>query len=442
MSFGVINNKCLFFRKKARSQVNIAWLLLYWKYCFCYFYRFKVASFCLFQSMILQNVPYPKELKPLENYFTVVIFSSPLDHVPQYHKLLVENINRQSSTLKSNENESKIVETICKIYSSKLSSNKSTKYLRIVCINASKGDLSGEKTKDILKYLKSSVNKSVKKSPIDVIILPKFSLQSSENALDIMESLWYLREHTVLISSSSLHATLPSTEAIAVRGDKVIPKTQDSVQDFVVTFGSNDAPTHTKKQVLEKCDKEQPGKSDKEQPRKSDKEQPGKSDKELPGKSDKEQPGKSDKEQPGKSDKELPGKSDKEQPGKSDKELPGKSDKEQPGKSDKELPGKSDKEQPGKSDKEQAGKSDKEQPGKSDKEQSGKSDKEQSGKSDKEQSGKSDKLNIETEESVKELAPAVVCGIALNILDCLQRSNFKTSGNHFKRRSSEFLLYY
>ena len=270
-----------------------------------------MSSVCLFHLLLFQNVQEPKELKPLGNYFTVVIFSSPLNDTPQHHKLLVENINWSSSTKRSNENGSKIIDSIYKIYS-KLNNNKSTKYLRIICINATKGDLPGEKAKDILKYLKSSVNKSVKKSPIDVIISPKFSLQSGENALDIMESLWYLREHTVLISCSSLHSTLPSTEIIAVRGEILTPKTQDSVQDFVVTYGSNDAPTHTKKQALEKCDKEQPGKSDKELP------------------------------------------------------------------------------------------------------------------------GKSDKLNKETEESVKELAPAVVCGIALNILDCLQRNDFKTSGNHFK----------
>ena len=251
--------------------------------------------------MILQDVQYPKQLKPLKNYFTVVIFSPSLDHtcIPQYSKLLVQNIYWPSSTIKSSKNGSKIVDTIYNTYS-KLRTTKCTKYLRIVCICVAKGYLPKELAKDILQYLKSSVNKSENKSPVDVIILPKFS-DTGKDALDIMESLWYLREHAVLISSSSLHATLPSTEIIAVRGARLIPKTQDSVQDFVVTYSKKESATVTEKQETGTGDKMDPEKNDKMDPEKSDKMDPEKSDKMDPEKSDKMDPEKSDKMDPDKS---------------------------------------------------------------------------------------------------------------------------------------------
>ena len=113
-----------------------------------------------------------------------------------------------------------------------------TKSLRIICIDAlgSKGELSGEKANEILNLFTSSIKKSGK-SPFDVKILPKFYIHNGKDAPDIMESLWYLRERVVLISSSSLHAKLPSTEIIAVEGATEYHKPLESVLDFVVVGG-------------------------------------------------------------------------------------------------------------------------------------------------------------------------------------------------------------
>ena len=259
--------------------------------------------------MILQVDKQPKLLKPLENHFTIVLVSPPLHNIPKYKMLSVENFDWPISTKKYNENGREIVDTICNIYTSNRNNTLSTKKVKIICINVTKDDLSMKQAQNILKYLKTSVEKSEKKSAIDVIILPKISINTSKDASDIMESLWYLRERTVLISSSSLHATLPSTEIIAVRGE-TIPKTQDSVQDFVVTCGNKETLPDTGKRAFRKSEKEESGKSDKREP------------------------------------------------------------------------------------------------------------------------GKSERAD---EERVQSLAPAVVCGIALNILDCLQRNGLKTSGNNFKR---------
>ena len=175
-------------------------------------------------------------MKTLGKYFTVEIFSSVLDYIPQCDKLLIKNITWPYKTQQSDDNGNKIVETMCKIYSEA----KSKKYLRLVCINSPKGDLPAEKANIILKYLKSSVEKSKKRSPVDVIYLPKFFVQTRKDVCDIMESLWYLREHGVLISSSSIHATLPSTETIAVKGAIGHYKSEASVLDFVLSYSGKD----------------------------------------------------------------------------------------------------------------------------------------------------------------------------------------------------------
>ena len=111
-----------------------------------------------------------------------------------------------------------------------------TKTLRIICIDAldSNGELSGETANGILKYLKTSLVSSKTRSPFDVIILPKFFLFTGKDAREIMELLWFLRKRVVLISSSSVYATLPSTEVIAVGGSTEMRKAQGSVLDIDV----------------------------------------------------------------------------------------------------------------------------------------------------------------------------------------------------------------
>ena len=175
-------------------------------------------------------------LQRSNNTRTVVIVSSKVTiDEAEYPELSIENIESTFATTKSDEAGygNKIVKLIYNLYSK-------TKFLKVMCIEAhvSKGEISGEKANDILKYLIGRIEQNVKNKtrlPVDVIVLPKFNLHTAEDAREIMESLWYLREHTVLISSSSLHATLPSTEVIAVGGDTERDVEQKSVLDFVVT---------------------------------------------------------------------------------------------------------------------------------------------------------------------------------------------------------------
>ena len=134
--------------------------------------------------------------------------------------------------------ENEIVERICKTYS-KLNV---TKPLRIICIDAmgTKGEISGQTANSILKHLKTSLEKCIKskkKSPFDVVFFPKFFVYSGQDAFEIMESLWYLREHVVLISNSSIHSALPTTEVIAVGAAMEQQNVQSrfSILDFLVT---------------------------------------------------------------------------------------------------------------------------------------------------------------------------------------------------------------
>ena len=170
------------------------------------------------------------------NSFTVVIFSSlGEEQLAKYPRLSIERIKWLFITTENDVgNGKKIVEIIYNLYSSQ------TKSLRIISIDAlgAEGQLSGENANNILKYLITSIEYNAKKKmrpPVDVVILPKFYLHTQKEACEIMESLWYLREHTVLISNSSLHATLPSTEVIAVGGATEQTPAQGSVLDFIVT---------------------------------------------------------------------------------------------------------------------------------------------------------------------------------------------------------------
>ena len=172
---------------------------------------------------------------PLENTFTVVIFSSPVDvELNKFPQLSIKNIGPRKKAQAGDE----IIKTIYEIFKNHMKEYEEKK-LRIICIDALdlKGELSGENAEGILKSLKSSLT-SQNKSPFHVIILPKFYLHTGKEAREIMESLWYLREHVVLISSSSLHATLlPSTEVIAVGAATELQtvRSKSSVLDFLVT---------------------------------------------------------------------------------------------------------------------------------------------------------------------------------------------------------------
>ena len=195
----------------------------------------------------LQHVENPERLKPLSKYMTVVIFASPL----QRHKnILVENLAWPLGKKAAHGNGNVIVETIYKTYSKKL---QNALPLRIICINAtdSKGELPGETAKHVLKYLERSILSTKKKCPVDVIILPTFSMSSGKDIGEIMESLWYLREYVVLISRSSLLATIPSTETIAVGGGTEHHKALESVLDFVVSKSKRKSSTDSLLEIEE-----------------------------------------------------------------------------------------------------------------------------------------------------------------------------------------------
>ena len=177
---------------------------------------------------------HPDLIRPAENFYTVVIFTSKIRN-SQQSKVELQHIDWPSSGKFSNENGALIVSTIYNIYTGQL---KLKKPLRIVCIDAldPNGELSSQTAKDILNYLKQNIKDAVIKgsSAIDVIILPKFKPILNDSG-DVIESLWYLRKRAVLITNSSLHVTLPGTEIIAVAAETEQQSRPASVIDFVVT---------------------------------------------------------------------------------------------------------------------------------------------------------------------------------------------------------------
>ena len=186
-------------------------------------------------------------IKVQEDVYTVVVFSSkikdsslPKESKQPEFKLYMKYIDWPFGDKYRNQNGKHIVSTIYNTYKIKL---KMTKSLRIVCIDAldSKGELSEETAKDILHYLKRNIEQTLKKgsSAVDAIILPKFKPMQSESG-DVIELLWYLRKHAVLITNSSLHVTLPGTEVIAVAAETAQQSRPASVIDFVVTGSKNE----------------------------------------------------------------------------------------------------------------------------------------------------------------------------------------------------------
>ena len=168
---------------------------------------------------------YPEIIKPTEHTFTVVIFSSPTKERVENDNISLQDITWPETPKDQNSTENDIAVHFLYRYSKMLQ-----KSCRIICIDvfSSRNKLSGDVANSVLKYLKISIEKCDKSRLIDVIILPKFF--SGNYAREIMESLWYLREHVVLISNSSQHATLPNTEVIAVGGGTE----RGSILDFVV----------------------------------------------------------------------------------------------------------------------------------------------------------------------------------------------------------------
>ena len=202
-------------------------------------------------------------IHPIPDAYTVVIFSSP---IKDWFKRLGTGVHHISWPLVKkyhNENGTRLAATIFNTLRIQLQIET---YLRIVCIDALdfNGELSGETAKNVLVYLAQSIQnaKSIKKtnsiekgksigntelvenielselkkkkSVYDAIILPNFNPKVADPD-EIMQLLWYLRKHTVLISDSSLHSSLPSTETIAVSGATKTHHTPASVIDFVVT---------------------------------------------------------------------------------------------------------------------------------------------------------------------------------------------------------------
>ena len=174
---------------------------------------------------------YPDIIKPTEKNFTVVIFSSPTKERVEKTNISLQDITWPETPKDHYWTENDIAGHFVDRYSKMLH-----KSCRIICIDAfsSGNKLSGDVANSVLKYLKISIQKCDKCRLIDVIILPKFFLYTGNYAREIMESLWYLRKHTVLISNFSQHATLPSTEVIAVAGETEQVKAQGSILDFVV----------------------------------------------------------------------------------------------------------------------------------------------------------------------------------------------------------------
>ena len=190
---------------------------------------------------------YPDFINPISDAYTVVIFSSP---IKDWFKRLGTGVLYISWPLVKkyhNENGTLLVSTIFNTLTVQL---KSETFLRIVCIDAldPNGELSGGTAKSILDYLTQCIKHSKKnKSAIDVIILPRFSPTVTDPG-EIMQLLWNLKKRTVLISNSSLHSSLPSTETISVTGATILHETPASVIDFLVT--ATETPT-TPKEIKE-----------------------------------------------------------------------------------------------------------------------------------------------------------------------------------------------
>ena len=188
---------------------------------------------------LLQNLDHLAPINPISDTFTVVIFSSPIDDWCEAQGAEVVNILWPSVTRFHNANGTRLASAIFNTLRLQLQIQKN---LRIVCIDAldSNGELSGERAKNVLDYLAKSMENTksnesaMKKSVIDVIILPNFN-PNVAGPDEIMNLLWYLKKHAVLISNSSLHSSLPSIETIAVSGATKFHQTPASVIDFVVT---------------------------------------------------------------------------------------------------------------------------------------------------------------------------------------------------------------
>ena len=172
-------------------------------------------------------------IHPIPDAYTVVIFSSPIKDWFKRLGTVVHHISWPLVRKYHSENGTRLASTIFNCLTIQLQIRK---YLRIVCIDAldSNGELSWETAKDVLHYLANSIKTAQNKSVIDVIILPCFNSKVVDPD-EIMQLLWYLRKHAVLISHSSLHSSLPSTETIAVSGATKTHYTPASVVDFVVT---------------------------------------------------------------------------------------------------------------------------------------------------------------------------------------------------------------
>ena len=175
------------------------------------------------------------KIKLLQKYYTVVLFTAAYTKKPKYKNTLFQNISLPFVSKQSHSDSSKIVETISNTYLKRLNISKP---LRIICID-DQGKFS-EEASNIINALKTCVETNKNVSPFEVMILPTFTPKSTKDAREIMESLWYLREHTVLISNSSLHAKLPCTEVIAVGGETEYHEAQGGVLDVVVTNSKPD----------------------------------------------------------------------------------------------------------------------------------------------------------------------------------------------------------
>ena len=196
---------------------NVLYLILLFAFCF----DFKV-----------DDVP-TELLQRMENSYTVVMFSSPIQNCIPAVQDCIHNISLPKIEGFTNENGAILASTIFNTYSEKL---RIEKKLRIVCIDAlnSNGELTENNAKIVLTYLVKQVENTLNNPTIDVIILPKFK-SSEKDSLEIMEALWYLRQHTVLISASCLRASLPCSEVITVSGATKQHKTPASIVDLVVS---------------------------------------------------------------------------------------------------------------------------------------------------------------------------------------------------------------
>ena len=164
------------------------------------FYLILLFAFCF--DFKVDDVP-TVLLQELENSYTVVLFSSPIQNCIPAGQGCIHNISVpkiKGFTGFTNENGAILASTIFDTYSKKL---RIKKKLRIVCIDAlnPNGELTGNDAKSVLTCLVKQVENTLNNPTIDVIILPKFK-SSEKDSLEIMEALWYLRQHTVLISAN------------------------------------------------------------------------------------------------------------------------------------------------------------------------------------------------------------------------------------------------